>query len=228
MRRAWIDAEETVSVLQQCVLAGVCRSTIYAQQKPPVIDERDLLHSRLIDEEYTRHPFYGSRRMVVFLKTVGHTVNRKRVQRLMRQMGLAGMAPGPNTSRSHPEHQVYPYLLRGVAVVRPNQVWSAEIVCTQMTKTDMLAARMSGNHVANLDFGIGNNHAVNQQFDQAAFLLEAGVGQATPDTSTEIIDSDCKLGHFCVPFGLGRQLRFLFRQGMVSLFQFASPSFIFG
>ena len=74
MRRAWIDAEETVSVLQQCVLAGVCRSTIYAQQKPPVIDERDLLHSRLIDEEYTRHPFYGSRRMVVFLKTVGHTV----------------------------------------------------------------------------------------------------------------------------------------------------------
>ncbi len=127
MRRAWIDAEETVSVLQQCVLAGVCRSTIYAQQKPPVIDERDLLHSRLIDEEYPRHPFYGSRRMVVFLKTVGHTVNRKRVQRLMRQMGLAGMAPGPNTSRSHPEPQVYPYLLRGVAVVRPNQVWSTDI-----------------------------------------------------------------------------------------------------
>ncbi len=127
MRRAWIDAEEPVSVFQQCVLAGVCRSTIYAQQRPPVVDEKDLLHSRLIDEEYTRHPFYGSRRMVVFLKTVGHTVNRKRVQRLMRQMGLAGMAPGPNTSRSHPEHQVYPYLLRGVAVDRPNQVWSTDI-----------------------------------------------------------------------------------------------------
>ena len=100
---------------------------VYAQQKPPVVDESDLLHCRLIDEEYTRHPFYGTRRMVIFLATVGHTVNRKRVQRLMRQMGLVGMAPGPNTSRAHPEHKVYPYLLRGVAVVRPNQVWSTDI-----------------------------------------------------------------------------------------------------
>ena len=114
-------------MVQQCVLAGVCRATIYAQRKPPVVDESDLLHCRLIDEEYTRHPFYGTRRMVIFLATVGHTVNRKRVQRLMRQMGLVGMAPGPNTSRAHPEHQVYPYLLRGVAVVRPNQVWSTDI-----------------------------------------------------------------------------------------------------
>ena len=127
MRRAWIEPGEAVSVVQQCVLAGVCRATIYAQRKPPVVDESDLLHCRLIDEEYTRHPFYGTRRMVIFLATVGHTVNRKRVQRLMRQMGLVGMVPGPNTSRAHPEHQVYPYLLRGVAVVRPNQVWSTDI-----------------------------------------------------------------------------------------------------
>jgi putative transposase len=116
-----------VPVVQQCVLAGVCRATIYAQQKPPTIDETDLLHIRLIDEEYTRHPFYGSRRMVIFLEKAGHHVNRKRVVRLMRLMGLAGMAPGPNTSRRHPEHRVYPYLLRGVAVVRPNQVWSTDI-----------------------------------------------------------------------------------------------------
>ncbi len=65
--------------------------------------------------------------MVVSLKRAGHIVNRKRVQRLMREMGLAGMAPGPNTSRSHPAHKTYPYLLRGVAVVRPNQVWSTDI-----------------------------------------------------------------------------------------------------
>ena len=65
--------------------------------------------------------------MVQFLKREGHTVNRKRVQRLMRQMGLAGMAPGPHTSRSHPEHPVYPYLLRGVEVIRPNQVWSTDL-----------------------------------------------------------------------------------------------------
>ena len=106
-----------MAVVQQCVLAGVSRATVYAQKQPRPVDDRDLLHSRLIDEEYTRHPFYGTRRMVVFLLTVGHTVNRKRVQRLMREMGLAGMAPGPNTSRPHPEHKVYPYLLRGVPVV---------------------------------------------------------------------------------------------------------------
>ena len=123
-----------MAVVQQCVLAGVSRATVYAQKQPRPVDDRDLLHSRLIDEEYTRHPFYGTRRMVVFLLTVGHTVNRKRVQRLMRQMGLAGMAPGPNTSRPHPEHKVYPYLLRGVPVVRPNQVWSTDITYIRLAR----------------------------------------------------------------------------------------------
>jgi putative transposase len=72
--------------------------------------------------------------MVVFLMSVGHRVNRKRVQRLMRQLGLAGMAPGPNTSRPHPEHKIYPYLLRGVAVVRPNQVWSTDITYIRLPR----------------------------------------------------------------------------------------------
>jgi hypothetical protein len=94
MRRAWIDSAEELAVVQQCELAGVSRATFYAQAVPPSINELDRLHSRLIDEEYTRHPFYGSRRMVVFLKTLGHDVNRKRVRRLMRDMGLSGMAPG--------------------------------------------------------------------------------------------------------------------------------------
>jgi len=85
------------------------------------------LGSALIDEEYTRHPFYVSRRMVVFLVRLGHDIKRRRVQKLMRAMGFVGMAPGPNTSRAHPEHRVYPYLLRGVPVVRPNQVWSTDI-----------------------------------------------------------------------------------------------------
>jgi putative transposase len=127
MRQAWIDPGDAVAVVQQCVLAGVSRATVYALTKPRPVDESDLLFCRLIDEEYTRHPFYGSRKMVVFLKGLGHTVNRKRVQRLMQEMGLAGMSPGPNTSRPHPEHKVYPYLLRGVPIVRPNQVWSTDI-----------------------------------------------------------------------------------------------------
>jgi putative transposase len=127
IRQAWIDTRDAMAVVQQCALAGVSRATVYAQQRPRPIDESDLLLRRLIDEEYTRRPFYGSRKMVVFLKNAGHSVNRKRAQRLMREMGLAGMAPGPNTSRPHPEHKVYPYLLRGVDVVRPNQVWSTDI-----------------------------------------------------------------------------------------------------
>jgi putative transposase len=127
MRQAWVEDGNTVAVVRQCVLAGVSRATVYAHQRPKPVDEGDLLLSGLIDEEYTRRPFYGSRKMVVFLATVGHGVNRKRVQRLMRLMGLVGMAPGPNTSRPHPDHEIYPYLLRGVAVVRPNQVWSTDI-----------------------------------------------------------------------------------------------------
>ena len=91
------------------------------------MDEAELMLLRLLDEEYTRHPFYGSRKMTVWLRVQGHAVNRKRVQRLMRILGLIAMAPGPNTSKKHPEHTVYPYLLRGLSVVRPNQVWSTDI-----------------------------------------------------------------------------------------------------
>lgn len=134
IRHGWIEPDGAVAVVRQCVLAGVSRATVYAQQEPKPVDESDLLVSHLIDEEYTRHPFYGSRKMVVFLKATGHQVNRKRVRRLMRQMGLAGMAPGPNTSRPHPEHKVYPYLLRGVPVVRPNQVWSTDITYIRLPR----------------------------------------------------------------------------------------------
>jgi putative transposase len=127
MRYAWVNPEDKVAVVRQCALLGVSRATVYARRALRPVDEGDLKISRLIDEEYTRHPFYGSRKMVIFLKEKGHMVNRKRVQRLMRRMGLTAMAPGPNTSRPCPEHKIYPYLLRGVAVVRPNQVWSTDI-----------------------------------------------------------------------------------------------------
>jgi len=126
-RRSWIEIHSDVTQKRQCVLASVVRGTVYAQRKPKTPNEGDELLKSLIDEEYTRHPFYGSRKMVVYLGRCGHRVNRKRTQRLMRSMGLAGMAPGPNTSWAHPQHKVYPYLLRGVAVVRVNQVWSTDI-----------------------------------------------------------------------------------------------------
>ena len=134
MRLGWIDASDEVPVARQCGLAQVARATIYAQRSPRAASEADLLVCRLIDEEYTRRPFYGSRRMVVYLRSQGAVVNRKRVQRLMRQLGLWGMAPGPNTSVRHTQHKIYPYLLRGVEVKRPNQVWSTDITYIRLAR----------------------------------------------------------------------------------------------
>jgi len=89
---------------------------------------------RRIDEEYTRHPFYGTRKMRDWLQRQGYAVNRKRVQRLMRRMGLESVAPKPNTSRPAPEHKVYPYRLRGLAIERTNQVWCADITYIRLSK----------------------------------------------------------------------------------------------
>ena len=118
-RQSWIEPAGPLPIQRQCVLAGVTRSGVYARRQPHRADEDDLLIIGLIDGEYTKRPFYGSRKMVVFLARAGCVVNRKRVQRLMRLMGLAGIAPGKNTSKPHPVHKIYPYLLRGVPVLRP-------------------------------------------------------------------------------------------------------------
>jgi len=134
IRQSWIAEDGVLSQVRQCSLAGVSRATVYAHQKPVPIDLEAVMLSALIDEEYTRHPFYGSRRMVVFLSKLGHDIKRRGVQTLMRAMGLAGMAPGPNTSRAHPEHKIYPYLLRGVPIVRPNQVWSTDITYIRLAQ----------------------------------------------------------------------------------------------
>lgn len=135
----WIEPEHgNLPLTRQCELASVPRATVYrridAAARQACEAEDDLKLRTLIDEEYTNRPFYGSRRMVVFLRAASHVVNRKRVQRLMRSMGLAGMAPGPNTSKAHPQHKVYPYLLRGVAVTRPNQVWSTDITYIRLAR----------------------------------------------------------------------------------------------
>ena len=120
-------------MVTQCQLVGIARSTVYVD-KTTVVDEIELLLLRLLDEEYTRHPFYGSRKMVVWLHAQGHIVNRKRVQRLMRLLGLVAMVPGPNTSKKHSQNKVYPYLLRGLAVTRPDQVWSTDITYIRLAQ----------------------------------------------------------------------------------------------
>ncbi|WP_425482513.1 IS3 family transposase, partial [Allochromatium palmeri] len=92
-RRTWIEPEGEVAVSRQCTLAGIARSGVYRASSEEGVSALDQILLALIDAEYTRHPFYGSRRLVVFLNGQGHGVNRKRVQRLMRILGLAGMAP---------------------------------------------------------------------------------------------------------------------------------------
>lgn len=125
-----------MAISRQCALLQLNRSTVYRQKKrhQGEIDPRDQALLQLIDEEYTRHPFYGTRRMKTYLCAVGYRVNRKRVQRLMRTLGLEGMAPGPNTSKAHPAHKVYPYLLRGLDINRPNQVWSTDITYIRLPR----------------------------------------------------------------------------------------------
>jgi len=118
-------ADQRLSIVEQCRLLKLVRSTLYYRAAPVSTD--DLAVMRRIDELYLATPFYGSRRMVAVLRRDGWAVNRKRVRRLMRLMGLEAIYQKPNTSRRHPEHKVYPYLLRGLVIDRPNQVWCADI-----------------------------------------------------------------------------------------------------
>ncbi len=135
-RQTWVEPDGTLALSLQCQLLKVTRSVVYEQKKRVLeaVDEHESMLLRLLDEEYTRHPFYGSRRMKKYLSDCGYTVNRKRVQRLMQTLGLVGMAPGPNTSKSHPQHKIYPYLLRGVDIIRPNQVWSTDITYIRLPR----------------------------------------------------------------------------------------------
>jgi putative transposase len=132
-RRALVDRDDLdLSVAAQCRLLKVARSTLYYQPAP--VDADDLAVMRRMDELYLASPFYGSRRMVAVLRREGVVINRKRVQRLMRVMGLEAIYQKPNTSRGHPDHTVYPYLLRGLIIDRPNQVWCADITYIPMAR----------------------------------------------------------------------------------------------
>ena len=132
-RLALVDAAEPgLSIVAQCRLLKVARSTLY--YRPASVSADDLAVMRRMDELYLATPFYGSRRMTAVLRREGLAVNRKRVRRLMRVMGLAAIYQKPNTSKGHPAQKVYPYLLRGLAIVRPNQVWCADITYIPMAR----------------------------------------------------------------------------------------------
>ena len=132
MRRHWVEPAPCYSIRRQCRLAGLSRCCFYYAPRPE--SELNLRLMRRIDEQYMRRPEYGSPRMTDWLRDQGYAVNHKRVARLMQQMGLQAITPGPHTSRPASGHKIYPYLLRDVAIERVNQVWSMDITYIPMRR----------------------------------------------------------------------------------------------
>jgi len=122
----------SLSIVSQCTLLDISRSGLYYQ--PKGISEEDLILMKLIDRQYLATPFYGARKIAAWLKSQGQRVNRKRVRRLMRIMGLKAIYRRPRTSTPAPNHKIYPYLLTGMAITRPNQVWAADITYIPMAR----------------------------------------------------------------------------------------------
>jgi putative transposase len=130
-KRGFIEPDHPqLSVARQCALLGLSRSSFYYRSQGESAENLYLM--RLLDEQYTQTPFYGVRRMTVWLRQQGYAVNTKRVARLLHTMGLETIYPKPRTSQPHPGHRVYPYLLRGVPITRVNQVWSTDITYVRL------------------------------------------------------------------------------------------------
>ena len=155
-RKAMLDRSHAkLSIRRQCALLRLARSGVYRPKAAN--DDADLALMRRIDELFTKRPFYGSRRMTLALGKEGHDINRKRVQRLMRQMGIVALGPKPNTSKPAPGHTVFPYLLRDLAIDRPNQVWAADITYIPIGRGFLyLVAIMDWNSRAVLSFRLSN------------------------------------------------------------------------
>jgi putative transposase len=120
-----IDSGSEASIFRQCQLMRLSRSSYYYQGKGESPQNLELM--RVIDEQYLKTPWYGSRQMARHLRRQGHNVNRKRIKRLMQKMGIEALYQKPRTSDPHPAHRIFPYLLRGMTIDRPNQVWCTDI-----------------------------------------------------------------------------------------------------
>ena len=176
-------------LVTQAELLGICRSSLYYQPVGP--SAKEIVTKRRIDEIYTKHPIYGSRRMTAVLGREGWSISRPTVQGYMREMGIAGVAPGPNTSQPTPEHKTYPYLLRHLEICRPNQVWGIDITYIRLRAGWMFL-------VAILDWF--SRFVVGWELDQtleSSFVLQA-VDYALAQTQPEIWNSD-QGSHFTSP-----------------------------
>lgn len=171
-----------LSIARQCELVGISRSSYYYESKGE--SPLNLHLMRLIDEEFMAHPFYGSRQMARYLRRQGYNVGRKRVRRLMSRMGLAAVYRAPKTSTPHPQHRIYPYLLRNVEVTRPNQVWCTDITYIPMRRGFLyLVAIMDWSTRAVLSWRLSNTM-------DAGFCVEALEEAMDRYGKPEIFNSD--------------------------------------
>lgn len=181
-RLALLDQEARELPLKtQAELLGLNRSSLYYMPVPPSPEEVALKHR--IDEIYTDHPFYGSRRITAQLQREGWQVNRKAVQRHMRQMGIAGISPGRNLSRAAQQHRVFPYLLRGRVIEGPNEVWGVDITYIRLVRGWMYL-------VAIMDWY--SRYVVGWELDttlEVGFVLQA-VSKALSQSKPKILNSD--------------------------------------
>lgn len=209
----WIEPDhERLSIRRQCELLGVSRSTYYFE--PATESEENLELMRVIDRQYTDTPFFGRRQMTEFLRKQGLEVSEKRIRRLMGLMGLRGLAPGPRgTSEPHPDHVIYPYLLRGLDIDRRNQVWSSDITYVPMQRGFMyLVAIIDWYSRYVLSWRLSNT--MDRHFCVAA--LEDALRIATPEivntdqgaqfTSTDFVDTVLGSGAKMSMDGRGRAL----------------------
>jgi len=123
---------EELSIRQQCKLLGINRSNVYYVKKP--LDDTVLKLMRVVDEIYTECPFFGTRQMVSYLRPMGYDVGRAQIRSIYEKLGLIALCPGPHTSKPHPEHKIYPYLLRDVAITAKDKVWSTDITFVPLRK----------------------------------------------------------------------------------------------
>jgi putative transposase len=172
-----IDREHPrLSQVRQSALLGISRSSLY--YRPTGAGAQDLELMALMDRQYLKTPFYGSRRMTVWLRTQGHEVNRKRVRRLMQLMGLEAIYRRPNTSKPTPGHKIYPYLLRGLEINRVNQVWATDITYIPMARGFLyLVAMMDWHSRYVLAWRLSNTLEV----DFCLEALEEALGQGKPE-----------------------------------------------
>ena len=166
-----------LSIVKQCFLARISRSSFYYHGKGE--SEENLHLMRLIDQKWLKAPFFGSRRMKKYLRDQGYKVNRKRVRRLMEKMGIEAIYPSPRTSKPHPEHKIYPYLLRGMTIDRPNQVWCSDVTYIPMQHGFMyLVAVMDWHSRRVLSWRVSNT----LQADFCVAALEDAIAEhGTPD-----------------------------------------------